>query len=523
MTPADFQLCCGVLPEPMLLASADGVILAANEAAAVLLNRSVAEVAGLSLSNLSSDPGETIVRMLSRFARSGQLVPAGLNLQTSGGELPCRVEGARLRGEQALILLRLQPQEQAVGRFRLLSERIAELNRQIFNRTQAAVSSALLSAIIDSSDDAIISKNLDGVIMSWNNSAQRLFGYTADEAIGRTVAELLIPDDRQDEEPNILARLRRGERVDHFETKRRRKDGQLLDISLTISPVRDENGNIIGASKIARDVTTRVRHEQALLAAHEGLKRANADLQQFAYSASHDLQEPLRMVATYSELLKRRYGGKLGEDADECIRFTVEGAARMESLLRNLRIYTQVSIAEDSPPVAIDANEILTKTLGSLELAIRENSAVITTDVLPRVPMHEFQLQQLFQNLISNALRYRNSQPPRIHVSAKGGKEEWLFSVRDNGIGIESKFREQIFGIFKRLHSNSEYPGTGMGLAICQRIVERAGGRIWVESEPGCGSTFYFTIPASACSQSRPGALLDSFNRGQPGGCRVGA
>jgi light-regulated signal transduction histidine kinase (bacteriophytochrome) len=229
--------------------------------------------------------------------------------------------------------------------------------------------------------------------------------------------------------------------------------------------------------------------------ANEALRRANADLQQFAYSASHDLQEPLRMVATYSELLKKRFGGELGEEGDEFISFTVEGAMRMQELLKDLRLYIQISTENQQPAAAVDANAVLRKTLQNLDLAIRESGASVTYAALPHLVMFEFQLEQLFQNLIANAIRYRSAEPPRIHVAARLHEGAWLFSVADNGIGIEAKFQEQIFGIFKRLHTATEHPGTGMGLAICHRIVQRSGGRIWVESEPGRGSTFYFTVP----------------------------
>ena len=360
---------------------------------------------------------------------------------------------------------------------------------------RALVSPAdLLAAIVDSCDDAIISKDLNGIITSWNRGAERLFGYTAEEAIGRSIL-MLIPPDRQDEEPRILAQLRRGERIDHYETIRLRKDGTPLNVSLTISPVKDASGRVVGASKVARDITERVQHRQAIEQANAALKRANDDLQQFAYSASHDLQEPLRMISVYSELLRKKFGGQLGREADEYLRQTVEGAMRMEHLLRDLRMYTQLSAAGAEPPDEINAGEVLRKTLLNLQVAIDKNGATITTSALPQVRMFEFQLEQVLQNLIANAIRYRSEQPPRIHVAAERQGNHWLFSVQDNGIGIEPQFKEQVFGVFKRLHSASEYPGTGMGLAICQRIVERAGGRIWVESEPGRGSTFYFTIP----------------------------
>jgi hypothetical protein len=395
----------------------------------------------------------------------------------------------------------------------------------IHERHETARASALLSAIVDSSDDAIISKDLNGIIMSWNQGAERVFGYTAEEAIARSIM-LIIPPDRRDEEPRILERLKRGERVDHFETIRMRKDGRPVNISVTISPVKDSEGRIVGASKVARDITERVRHEQVLQQANAALKRANADLEQFAYSASHDLQEPLRMIAAYSELLQRKFGGKLGPDADEYIRHTVEGALRMERLLRDLRSYTQVSAIDQQAPDEIDASAVLEKTLSGLEVSIQESGASIHKGALPRVRMHEFQLEQIFQNLISNAIRYRrHDDAPEIHISATRQGKEWRFAVQDNGIGIDPKFKEQVFGIFKRLHNSGQYPGTGMGLAICQRIVERVGGRIWVESEPGRGSTFYFTVPNGESIGESPKHedLFDPVDRGQSRGRGSGA
>jgi light-regulated signal transduction histidine kinase (bacteriophytochrome) len=298
-----------------------------------------------------------------------------------------------------------------------------------------------------------------------------------------------------DEIPNIINRLRRGERVEHYETKRRTKDGKILTVSLTVSPIRDSSGTIVGASKVARDITETERQAQALRDANAALIRSNADLQQFAYSASHDLQEPLRMVSTYGELLQKKFSGTLGPKGDEYIGYMIQGALRMEQLLRDLRAYTQASMTGQEATEDIDAGEILDKALMNLGATINQSEASITRTDLPCVRMYEFQLEQVFQNLIGNAIRYRASAPPRIHVAAVQRGTEWLFSVQDNGIGIDPQYKEQIFGIFKRLHSTSEYPGTGMGLAICERIIQRSGGRIWVESEVGQGSTFFFTIP----------------------------
>jgi hypothetical protein len=347
----------------------------------------------------------------------------------------------------------------------------------------------LFEAIIDSSDDAIISKGLDGIITSWNRSAERLFGYKAEEVIGQSIT-ILIPQERMDEEPEILARLRRGERVDHFETVRRRKDGSLLDISLTISPVKDDQGVVIGASKIARDIT-----EQKRL--NNELRRANRALEEFAFSVSHDLQEPIRSLKIYSELLTKRHQSKLDGEALEFLGYLRSGAIRMENLVRDLLAYTQAAKSENlSRKASTDAGEALASALQSLDNAIAESNTRVTTDALPTVHMHPTHLRQLFQNLIGNAIKYRGvDRPPAVHVGADRQSGQWTFAVCDNGIGIAAEYREHIFGLFKRLHTDAEYSGTGIGLAICQRIVEQYNGRIWVESEPGEGSVFRFTVP----------------------------
>jgi signal transduction histidine kinase len=246
------------------------------------------------------------------------------------------------------------------------------------------------------------------------------------------------------------------------------------------------------------------RAEEALTAlqhANEELRRANADLEQFAYSASHDLQEPLRMVSIYSELLKKRFAEKLGPEGDEFIHYTVEGAIRMEHLVRDLLAYTSASANTDGAGPPARVRDAVDEAVASLRAAIIETGATVTSSDLPTLGgIQRVHLEQVFQNLISNALKYRSHKPPVIHISAELSDGEWLFSVADNGIGIDPRYRDLIFGIFKRLHTAREYPGTGIGLAICQKIVERAGGRIWVDSQPGLGSTFRFTIPNRAAA-----------------------
>lgn len=236
------------------------------------------------------------------------------------------------------------------------------------------------------------------------------------------------------------------------------------------------------------------------------LARSNAELEQFAYVASHDLQEPLRMVASFTQLLARRYRGKLDADADEFIGFAVDGATRMQRLLNDLLAYSRVG-TRSKPFAAIDCNSVLSDALANLKPAIEESGAVITHEPLPIVRGDEVQLIQLFQNLIANAVKFHGQEPLQVHISAKLQDGDGVFAVRDNGIGIAPEHQRRIFLIFQRLHHRSEYPGTGIGLALCQRIVERHGGRIWVESEVGKGSTFYFTIKGGENAPSEPREL----------------
>jgi len=247
-------------------------------------------------------------------------------------------------------------------------------------------------------------------------------------------------------------------------------------------------------AELKKEIAERMQAEEKLRKMAEDLERSNKELEQFAYIASHDLQEPLRMVASYAQLLAKRYKGKLDSDADEFIDYAVDGANRMQRMINDLLTYSRVG-TRDKPFVPTDCELVLNYVMTNLQVLIKERSAKVTHDTLPTIIADEFQLIQLLQNLISNAIKFCDKESPRIHISAEKKTEEWLFSVRDNGIGIDSQHAERIFQIFQRLYGRNEYPGTGIGLAVCKRIVERHGGRIWVDSELGKGSTFYFTIP----------------------------
>ena len=283
------------------------------------------------------------------------------------------------------------------------------------------------------------------------------------------------------------------------ETLGRRKDGTCFPMDLAVSEVPLVHQRAFTA--IVRDITQRKRAEEKLAQTLVDLERSNKELQQFANVASHDLQEPLRMVASYTQLLEKRYKGRLDSDADDFIQFAVDGATRMQKLINDLLSYSRVG-ARTTPFEPTDCHSVLQEAIANLDITIRENDATITHDELPTVLGDPAQMRQLFQNLIGNAIKFRSEQASGVHVSAEEKENEWVFFVRDNGIGIDPQYHDRIFVLFQRLHSQGDHPGTGIGLAICRKIVERHGGRIWVESEFGKGSTFYFTMPIRASEAS---------------------
>jgi PAS domain S-box-containing protein len=562
---------------------------------------------------------------------------------------------------------------------------VCSIATDITERKQLEAASQRLAAIVESSNEAIIGKDLNGRITSWNAGAERLFGYTAAEAVGQTVSMLAAPG-HQNEMPEILSQVRQGYRVEHYETQRRRKDGQIIDVALTVSPVRNAAGQIIGASKIARDITERKLGEQerslllsrekearqtaellnrigprlvaqldmaklsqevtdiatALVGAefgsffhhvtkangesymlctlsgtrredfagfsmptsnnlfgndfraegivrcddviqeprysetlppfglpkehlpvrsylavpviarsgevlgglffchslparftethqeimagvaaqaaiamdnarlfeqaqwtqaelkrsNEELRRANKDLEVFAYSASHDLKDPLRTIAISAQLLERNLGQQLQGENSTFLSNILTATNRMSALIQDLLSYSRATKFEEGAPPCVDSGQVLAEVLDSLRGPIEEAGATVIAGELPLVAMHKGRLAQVLQNLVSNAIKYRGKGVPQVRIAAEERDGWCVFSVTDNGIGIAPQFAEQIFGLFKRLHHHDEYPGSGIGLAICQRIVEQYGGRIWLEQSAfGRGSTFCFAVP----------------------------
>ena len=474
--------------------------------------------------------------------------------------------------------------------------------------------------MVRSVSDAIISKTLDGTVTGWNRAAERLFGYTADEAIGQSI-DLIIPADRLDEATRIMECVRGGEHLDHHETIRRSRDGRLLDVSLSVSPIRSPSGEIIGAANIVHDITdqkyaerkfelaveacpsgilmidssgaimlvnaelerqfgydrseligkcvdvllperfsaihakhrgfsyatpavramgqgrdlkgwrkdgsefsveiglnpikaregalvlatvfditARKEAEKAVELQNEQLRQSNAELEQFAYVASHDLQEPLRMVANFTQLLQVRYGGQLDDKAHKYIGYAVEGAKRMQSLVRYLLTYSRIT-ATEKVLKPVDSAAIAAAAAERLSPLIKESGAELRVAQLPAVMGDEIELGQVFQNLISNAVKFRSSERPRIDIAAERCDGVWKLAVADNGIGIDAKFSERIFQMFQRLHERGRYEGSGIGLAIAKKIIERHHGTIWFTSALGQGTTFYFTLSAVDGSQ----------------------
>ena len=460
----------------------NGVVMVDRRGAIVLVNRETERLFGYSRDELI---GQSIEMLVPHRFRDGH--PATRNAFFADPQSRAMGAGRDLfgihkNGTEIPVEIGLNPIEAEEGLFVLASVVDISARRRAEARFRVAV---------EASPHGMMMVDQSGRIVLVNREIERLFGYVRDELLGQSV-ELLVPGQVRSRHPDLRATFfanpesrRMGAGRDLFG---RRKDGGEIPLEIGLNPIETDEGLFVLASVL--DIGPRKKAE-------EELRRSNAELERFAYVASHDLQEPLRTVASYVQLLARRYRDQLGGDAAEFIDFAVAGVTRMQRLIEDLLAFSRVGTHGGSL-VSTNAEAALHTALESLGAAIEGSHAIVTHDPLPNVLADAGQLEHLLTNLIGNALKFHGAEPPRVHVSASREDRYWRFSIQDNGIGIEPQYFERIFVIFQRLHLIDEYPGTGIGLAICKKIVERHGGRIWVESSPGGGTTLFFTIQATS-------------------------
>jgi PAS domain S-box-containing protein len=407
------------------------------------------------------------------------------------------LNGRRKDGSEFPIEIMLSPLESADGI--LVTAAIRDISVRKDAETHLAQMEGRYRGLLEAAPDAMVVVNPAGEIVLLNVQAEKQFGYTRDQLVGQRVktiipqgfAERLIADGNRSAAEALAQQIGTG-----IELIARRKDGSEFPIEIMLSPLESAEGILVTAA--IRNITERKKSEEHLVKTVGELKRSNDELQQFAYVSSHDLQEPLRMVASYTQLLAGRYKGRLDSDADEFIAFAVDGCNRMQGLIKDLLAYSRAG-TNGKALREVSGEKALEEALANLRAIIEQSGAVVTHDSLPVLRTDNTQLTQVFQNLVGNAIKYHGAEVPHVHISAtKNDGREWIFSVRDNGLGIDPQYFGRIFILFQRLHGRDEFEGTGIGLAICKKILERLGGRIWVESRPERGSTFYFALPEIA-------------------------
>ena len=362
--------------------------------------------------------------------------------------------------------------------------------------------------LLESVPNALVIVNQSGKIEYVNAQAELLFGYRREEVTGLGVGVLVPHRHREEQGLHLNALLSVGEYPSPTAPQEcfgLRRDGSEFPLDFSASPLKTREGGVVLFA--IQDLTERKKAADVLARNADALRQSNEELRQFAHIASHDLQEPLRMVSSYLQLLRKRYKGRLDKDADEFIDYATDGTHRMKRLIEDLLKYSRAGRTLTSA-TPLYSEEALRDALGNLKTALDESHARVTWDSLPRVSAEKVQLVQLFQNLVGNAIKYRGERIPEVRISARTSEAGWIFSVADNGIGIEAQYFDRIFAIFQRLHGRQEYEGTGIGLAICKRILQQHGGRIWVESEFGKGTTFFFELPILE-KQERASASLE--------------
>lgn len=475
----------------------DGTIkgyIEVNKTATKRLGYSKEELLNMTPFDLYLDKS-TIMKMVSKLLKKGYSIAENIQITKDGRQIPVELNTHlfKLKGKNVVLSISRDITERKKAE-EALKESV-ESKSKILNAL--IESEEKLNATIESSPDSITVTDLNLIITSCNQATVIMYGVSSkDEIIGLRIHDLVVPKYHQLISETMSKLLREMKSVT-LEVELYRKNDSVFPAEISANVVKDVNGKPISFVGITKDISERKNAEKEREALINDLKRSNKELQQFAYVASHDLQEPLRTIASFTELIERRYRGQLDKDADEFIEFIVDGTNRMQAMIKDLLQYSRVQ-TKGGEFKTTDIQKALDQALSNLKVSIEENNAEITHDELPIVVADEKQLIQLFQNLISNAIKFRKEEePPKIHISACKDEEknEYVFAVSDNGIGMDPEQSKRIFEIFQRLHTRDEYKGTGIGLAVAKKILERHGGRIWVESEPEKGTTFYFAIP----------------------------
>jgi PAS domain S-box-containing protein len=500
-------------PDAMVVVNQAGEIVLLNVQAEKQFGYSRDELVGQKVKNIIPEGfAERLIADGTRSAAEALAQQIGTGIELSG---------RRRDGSEFPIEIMLSPLESAEGI--LVTAAIRNISARQAAEEHLVQMESRYRGLLEAAPDAMVVVNQAGEIVLLNVQAEKQFGYSRDELVGQMVkniipegfAERLIADGTRSAAEALAQQIGMG-----IELSGRRKDGSEFPIEIMLSPLESAEGILVTAA--IRNISARKKSEEdnaalenqatslqtardemelrvdertkELAVANQVLEQSNLELKQFAYIASHDLQSPLRSISGFVQLLQLEYEEKLDEQAQDWIRRTVQSIAQMQTLIRDLLSYSRVD-ARSRPFTQIPFLDIVNDALTLLESSIHDSGGQVTCGPLPEIMGDRSQLVQLIQNLIGNGLTYHGDKPPHIHISAERSGEEWIFSVRDNGIGIDPKYYEQIFEIFKRLHDQKDYPGTGIGLAVCRRVVNRHGGKIWVKSKPGHGSTFHFTIP----------------------------